>query len=283
MLSAFELFGTPGASPVVLSVPHAGRAYPRDIAAQIAVPLAAVLPLEDRYADRLVTAAVASGHVAIVAHVPRLMIDLNRAETDVDPASVTGMRRSGPMSMKARGGLGLVPTRLHGVGELWRAPIAAADFADRVADWHRPYHAALAAALAAAHRRFGRAVLIDLHSMPPLGGAGAAQVVIGSRHGSSAQPEVRAAALRWWQSVPLPTAADAPYAGGHVIDRHGAPAAGIDAIQIEFDRRLYLDDALEQPGAGLAATAARVAAFADSLRSMVLAPAFETESVLAAE
>jgi N-formylglutamate amidohydrolase len=41
-----------------------------------------------------------------------------------------------------------------------------------------------------------------------------------------------------------------PFAGGHVIDRHASPASGIHALQVEVDRRCYLDARLNKPGKG---------------------------------
>ncbi len=50
---------------------------------------------------------------------------------------------------------------------------------------HTPYHAALAAELTALRDRWGCALLIDLHSMPPLaprkGASGFADFVVGDR------------------------------------------------------------------------------------------------------
>ena len=91
-------------------------------------------------------------------------------------------------SARARGGLGLVPSRIAGAGAIWRLPLARAELDRRIERIHRPYHAALAAALAAAHDRFGAALLLDCHSMPPRGGseAGEPLVVFGDRHGASA-------------------------------------------------------------------------------------------------
>ena len=64
------------------------------------------------------------------------------------------------------------------------------------------------------------------------------------------------------------TALNTPYAGGHILERHAAPARGIHAIQIEFDRTLYLDSTLDRPGSGMTATVAL-------LRRMIAATAEE--------
>jgi N-formylglutamate amidohydrolase len=36
-----------------------------------------------------------------------------------------------------------------------------------------------------------------------------------------------------------------PFAGGHVVERHGAAHLGIHALQVEIDRRCYLTDESE--------------------------------------
>src|SRR3546814_14712069 len=69
---------------------------------------------------------------------------------------------------KERAGLGVVPTRLFDCGPLWKRPIASAALYSRLESFHRPYHAALAAALVEARGRFGPAILTAPHSMPPI-------------------------------------------------------------------------------------------------------------------
>ena len=49
-----------------------------------------------------------------------------------------------------------------------------------------------------------------------------------------------------------------PFAGGHVIDRHARPASGVHALQLEIDRRCYLDSRLQRPGAGFDKVAALI-------------------------
>ncbi len=254
-------------SCVILSVPHAGRAYPDHVVAALAVPLAQARAVEDRHADRLVDAALADGMAAIVAHVPRLMIDLNRAETDLETRPL-GM----PISARARAGLGLVPTRVAGIGLLWGATPRATEIAERIATVHRPYHAALTTLLATARARHGVAVLIDVHSMPPLPGLRRPEIVIGTRGGASASPALVMQAACWWRTHGYRVAIDVPYAGAHILDRHGRPHEGIDALQLEIDRRLYLDPELVEPGAGLERMQKRIAAFARAAHGWAVSP-----------
>jgi N-formylglutamate amidohydrolase len=183
----------PSALPVMLSVPHAGRAYPRSLLREMRYPDAAALKLEDRYVDKLGRAiAQETGASLLIAQAPRAMIDLNRAPEDVDWEMFGRPSRpddaAAHPSRRARSGLGLIPRRLPGMGELWRRRHDEQDLATRIADIHEPYHARLSSMLQGLRDRWGAALLIDLHSMPPLVprvGQPAAEFVIGDRFGAT--------------------------------------------------------------------------------------------------
>jgi N-formylglutamate amidohydrolase len=262
-------------TPVVLTVPHAGRDYPPALLKAARIPLDQLALLEDRHADALVEIAIAAGVPAIVATRARAWIDLNRGEREIDPAAVHPALLSGTTepSNRSECGLGLVPTRLPGGGAILARPIAAAELSARIAGDHRPYHRAIAEALAEAHAGFGVAVLIDCHSMPPLpaGTAPPANVVLGDRFGRSAGPAVLAAIALEAQRSGLRVARNTPYAGAHTLERHGRPAANVHAVQIELDRTLYLDAGLRRPGSGLAALGGFVARAAEKAAEAAIA------------
>jgi N-formylglutamate amidohydrolase len=158
------------------------------------------------------------------------------------------------LSAKARGGLGLVPRRTAVLGDLWRRRFSPEEIDDRINRHHRPYHNRLETLMEAARRRHGTAILLDIHSMPPLLQDGARtppQIVVGDRFGRSASSILTELAGATFEAAGLRVAYNAPYAGGHILDRHSAPADGLHAIQLEFDRRLYLDSHLRAAGDGL--------------------------------
>ncbi len=256
-------------SPVVLSVPHAGRDYPLPLRAALRVPLASLLPLEDRHADTLALAAH-DAETLIAATRARAWIDLNRAEHERDHRVDEGAEiiPEGAQSLKLRSGLGLVPRRAGGA-DLWRRRFAAEEVRERIERDHRPYHAAVAAALKAAHARFGVAILLDIHSMPPLA-TGSARIVIGDRFGRSAATRFVARVEGVVHAASIRSAVNTPYAGGHVLDRHADPAANIHAIQVEIDRTLYLDRRREFPGPGFGTTAALLRRIIDAVADEAL-------------
>ncbi len=236
-----------GAIPVLLSVPHSGRDYPAWLLAAAAGGRRALESLEDPLVDRLVWRAVARGVGAVVARAPRAAIDCNRSPDEIDPAVIADAA-AGAVGVRAKGGLGIVPARCAPHGRLWRRPIDLAELERRISEAHAPFHQALADGLDRLAEMHGMVLLIDCHSMPRRNGQ--AQVVFGDRHGGSAAPWLAEHAARIARSDGWSAALNDPYAGGHVIERHGRPERGVHALQIEIDRSCYLARDLGSPGPG---------------------------------
>lgn len=253
----------PSPVPVLIAVPHAGRAYPRTLLERMRHPGFASLRLEDRYVDRLAERVAAeTGATLLVAHAPRAMIDLNRGHDDVDWEMFHRGKpdRLGSYSpgLRARSGLGLIPRRLPGLGELWKRRHDEAELSARIEQIHAPYHACLAETLEQLRERWGAALLIDLHSMPPLGfrgGVMAPEFVLGDRFGATCHGGLVGSCFTYFSEMRRGVAHNRPYAGGYVLDRHASPRAGIHALQLEIDRSSYLDSRLVDPGKGFAAIA----------------------------
>jgi N-formylglutamate amidohydrolase len=256
-----------GSLPVLLSIPHAGREYDPELLANASQGRAALETLEDPLVDRLCWRAIAAGLGAVVQNVPRAVIDCNRDETEVDPAAVAGIGPT-PVGQRARFGLGLVPSRTHRHGSLWRRLIDRAELSRRIEQVHRPYHEAIAKALELLGRRYGEAILVDCHSMPAR--RGQPDIVVGDRRGKSASSWVTAEAASIARTAGFKVALNDPYAGGAIVANHGRPPAGIHAVQLEFDRSLYLQSDGRTPGVGFDRIAALIEAIAVGLGNSLL-------------
>ena len=254
--------------PVLIAVPHAGRSYPSHTLESMRDPAHCTLRLEDRLID-LVGKEIAklAGTGLLVANAPRAMLDLNRARDDVDWDMVSDSRHTGPRfsqaNRRARSGLGLIPRRLPGFGDIWRSRVPQAELDLRIDQIHRPYHEFLARELERVRNNWGAALLVDLHSMPPLrakaGESQAPDIVIGDRFGASCHGRLISRAFRYLDQNSCPAAHNRPYSGGYVLDRHSSPMRGIHALQIEVCRATYLDSKLSEPSAGLKPLASMLA------------------------
>jgi N-formylglutamate amidohydrolase len=258
--------------PVLLSIPHSGRDYPEWLLAEARHGRRALASLEDPLVDRLAWRAIAAGFGAVIARTPRGAIDCNRAPDELDPAAIAADAATGdggaPSGPRARHGLGIIASRTQRHGQLWRRPLPRQRFAERLAAAYQPYHALVASELQQLAATHGTVLLLDLHSMPPRGPR-APRVVIGDRHGTSAGAWLSHRAVAIAEGAGFRAALNDPYAGGHIVERHGRPVAGIHALQVELDRSAYLANDLMSPGAGFDRCSHLLAALASGLADAV--------------
>lgn len=236
---------------LILASPHSGRSYPGWFTAGSALGMRALRSSEDAFVDRLIASATASGAVVLSARVPRAVVDLNRARDDLDPEVVMGVARA--PSARARAGLGVIP-RVVGRGRVIHGgPMPLHEAQARLDRFWQPYHDRLDRLMAEALVRFGQAVLVDVHSMPHVAVSGLLdppQLVLGDLWGRSAGGWLRATISEGAQDEGLRLSCNAPFAGAYIIARHGHPARGCHAVQLEIDRDLYMDEARIRPGRG---------------------------------
>ena len=228
------------ATPVVVSVPHAGTEVGNFASAL--VPALDVRCDADLFVDELYEGAPRGAFVR--ARASRFVCDLNRDSDDVSPRAVPAHP---------------TPRNADGRGFVWEITTAGAPALARpltLEEWHArkaihdAYHGALTTALSRARAKFGFAVLIDGHSMPSVGRQGhadpgkpRADIVPGDRQGSSCTPALSRLVGAHFQAQGLSVAFNDPYRGGFITTHHGRPAEGIHAIQIEMRRDLYMNEA----------------------------------------
>ncbi len=128
----------------------------------------------------------------------------------------------------------------------------------RIAACWVPYHDHLKATLDAAHARFGKVWHINCHSMPAVAAQFATDkpgmvhpdFVLGDRDGATAGPEFHTFVADWLRARGYNVAVNDPYKGVEIVRRYGQPSQGRHSLQIEVNRKLYMDEALLRPSAG---------------------------------
>lgn len=266
--------------PVLVAVPHSGRAYPPSLVKAMRDPARTCSRIEDRFVDKIaMQIAAQTGASFLIADAPRAMIDLNRSPEDIDWSMVRGKtgtsaRRSSTNS-RSRSGLGLFPRRISGLGEIWRHHFPQEELEDRFEAIHRPYHRELDGELERLRDFWGAALLLDIHSMPPLRRKAPdetpASFVLGDRFGASCDRALVDAAYETIRESGRSVVLNRPYAGGYILDRFGRPARGIHAMQLEICRSIYLDSQLNWPSPRVSTVAKLVSRIVSRLASHIAA------------
>lgn len=208
--------------PVVASIPHSGTYIPLSVEATLTEEHRALLRNTDWYLDQLYRFLPAVGVTVIAASHSRYVADVNR-----NPDGVL---------FGAFFDAVVAETTAHGQ-PIYRTPPTSDDLATRIERYQRPYHETVDKELQRIQKRFGRALLLDLHSyMSP----GEADVCLGNRHGTTTTQETLKAFKQGFESVGLSVAVNDPWAGGYVVRRH-ANLPTVEALQIELRYTTYLD------------------------------------------
>jgi N-formylglutamate amidohydrolase len=234
--------------PFVFNVPHAGAIYPASFLAASRLDAVALRRSEDAFVDELFTSVMELGAPLMTAHFPRAFLDLNREPYELDSRMFDGRLPSfaNTRSMRVAGGLGTIPRIVADGQEIYRSRLPVDEALHRIEWLYKPYHRTLRHLVRRTSQLFGRAILIDCHSMPSSSVSREdgikADIVLGDRYGTSCATlliDLVEAALR---GRGYAVVRNKPYAGGFITEHYGEPALGRHALQIEINRALYMDE-----------------------------------------
>lgn len=264
-------------APVVFSSPHSGNVYPAVFVKESRLDPLTLRRSEDAFVDELFAAAPEAGAPLLRARFPRAFIDPNREPYELDPGMFADnlpeyVNRASP---RVGAGLGTIARVVANGAEIYRGKLIFAEAEARINGMYRPYHAALADLLDDAVRRFGCALLIDCHSMPAIGGpmdrdSGRRRVdfVLGDAHGTSAAAWIVDWTEKCLRGLGYTVARNDPFAGGFITRHYGRPEEGRHALQIEINRKLYMDEVRVERAPGFTALLQKLGEFTHAVTNL---------------
>jgi N-formylglutamate deformylase len=221
-----------GTSPVILAFPHTGTEVPADIWERLN-DNGRILADTDWHIERLYDGLLPDV-TTVRATFHRYVIDANR-----DPAGVS--------LYPGQNTTGLVPETDFDGKPIWKegeAPTEA-DIADRLAHFHAPYHAALAAEIERVKAIHGVAILYDCHSIrsliPFLFEGRLPDFNVGTDMGRTCAKEIETATFdvcakaEGYRSI-----LNGRFKGGWTTRHYGRPETGVHAIQMELAQSSHL-------------------------------------------
>jgi N-formylglutamate deformylase len=252
-----------GDTPLVLDSPHSGVDYPDDFGHSC--DMQALRQAEDTHVEKLYDFAPQLGAAWIEALFPRSYLDANRNTTEID-AALLGEPWPDPVETdpaalsKVRLGKGLI-WRLTDDGlPIYERQLSVAEVRRRIERCWQPYHEAVRTAIDAAHATHGYNIHLNCHSMPAVASSHAtghpgmvhADFVLGDREGTSADPRLSRAVGEQLQGLGYTVSYNEPYKGVELVRRYGDPARHRHSLQIEVNRKLYMDEGTLELNEGFA-------------------------------
>lgn len=200
----------------------------------------------DRYVDRLYKDVIEELKIpSVVTMWHRYAVDLNRLPDDVDESSVKGHKN--PAGTFTQG--------LHWVkttqGEtLLAEPMSAETHEILIQKYFRPFHEGVEKLFSEFKAEgFQRVFHIDAHSMPSRGtsahrdpGNERDEIVISDFLGKSCSTSFKDLVIEAFKGAGFKVGYNFPYIGGRVTQTYGHPEKGQESIQVELNRKLYMNE-----------------------------------------
>lgn len=263
------------AGPLLINSPHSGRDYSFwDITGLCCTP-EQLHRLEDTHMNEICGFdQLGNGIQGLEFLLPRSYVDVNRAMSSLDPTQIRDYldHLNCLPDYYTSLGHGVVPIRAKVEGfEIYKEGTlpTALEIIERLKFYHA-YHEQLQSMILGAARRHGGYALLDMHSCNPHSAPDAtgyaaprADIIIGDLDGKSCSTGFLEAVRQVYKDHGFTSIAlNAPFRGGYITQKYGAhnasawsthlPALGRDpfcaqALQIEFNKHLYLADDLRTP------------------------------------
>lgn len=221
--------------PIILSIPHCGTDFPAEIKGDFLPEQVASIDDTDWFLQDLYDFAPELGITTVYAKYSRWVIDLNR-----DPESA-------PLYNDGRIITGLTTTTDFLGNPIYKAGKEPdqAEVERRLKMYYWPCYKQVQSLLDERLKTFGEVVLWDAHSIrekvPTINPNPFPEMILGDNDETAARQDLIDITLKNLSSV-YQLNHNTPFKGGHITRYFGNPTKKINALQLERNKNLYMDD-----------------------------------------
>ena len=233
-------------NPVLITVPHSGSFYPELFKKYIKLDLDKIRKIEDYQSHKILKLIKKENVDFLIAKCSRAVVDLNRSRKSIDNDMFNGVAIIGQPDEKKMlsYGLGVFP-RFISNKSIFKTKLPLSYSKKMLEEYYDPFHKSLSNQLEFLLKKFGFCYHFDLHTMPSKALKHfkiKPDIVLGNNFGKSSSENLIYNIKNRFEKFGLKVEINNPYAGGYITRHYGNPLIGIETIQIEINRSLYMDE-----------------------------------------
>ena len=237
--------------PLLVSIPHSGEQVGEEAYWLKGLDEVTLMYDVDRFIDRIYAPALELSDIPkVITPWHRYLVDCNRWPTDTDCDSLEGS---------------LNPSGSHPTGLHWRVttaghvlipkPLSQALHKTILEKYYKGFFEKIDALYESFkqkgtyQKRFKHIYHLDLHSMPSQGtkahrdpGEERADIVVGNEKGQTAGEKWTQEVMEAYEREGFKVRLNYPYTGGTIVEKYGQVTQGHQALMIELNRKLYMDE-----------------------------------------
>lgn len=243
-------------TPFLVTIPHSGEQVPTECTWLHNLPETLLMYDVDRYVDILYQPAIEKLQIPFVkTQWHRYAADLNRIPEDIDAASVEGSKN--PVGTHPRGfhwsittmNETLMPKPMSQVLHQKLVDLVYSPFHKNIEEIYSQIKTEANQSFNTQNNSVAEVYHLDLHSMPSRGtnqhrdpGQDRADFVVSDVKGASAKASFKDLVIYAYERQGFKVAYNWPYLGGRVTEQYGNPSKGHHTIQVEMNRKLYMNE-----------------------------------------
>ena len=233
--------------PIIISIPHSGSTYSKNFLKNILLKKKELQYSEDNHVDKILGKTL-NNISYVMANFPRSFIDVNRSPLELDPLMISSDIPVFDTSnfSKVQNGIGVIHRVSYYGNEIYDHLLTRKEVITRLLSNYFPYHNTLKSMIKTVKKRHDNILVLDFHSMPSKFLNNNVDIILGNNFDLSSNNIFTSKLINHLDYFNYSSCINDPYSGGYITKNYGKPMEGVNVLQIEINRSLYMnEDTLE--------------------------------------
>ena len=239
---AFEVYLNK--SPLLIMTPHSGRNYDSNFLKDISLGIKDLRNTEDFCIDQLFSSNPRDFSFLNAAF-PRIFVDVNRSPLEIDGTMWKDNNLKtlfDASSTRVLNGIGVF-AKYNLFGKyIYSSRLPFVEAKSRLLNFYFPYHKKIREIIVNTKKNYELMLALDCHSMSSGLVKDNIDIVLSNNDNKSSSKEILILVKKSFNKFSYNIKLNHPFKGGFITTKYGNPEKKIHFIQIEINKRLYMDE-----------------------------------------